>query len=475
MSIFSGLFGGSAVDRLEVSAMNGDVSAQYAIAERYFNGEGVTQDIYKAIHWYAYAAENGHADAIRTFDRLYYYGNNVGYKMMGFWFERECITRTRIPPSVPYKLEPIKYTGNDNPAESIKAMLPWSEVLKSDYKISESELRDINSRKLFIVQRGEGFVFDPHNKSGILTGTDFNGSLDSSELSSDASIPKTPIDIAIRMGIIDKPGVLSMQLIELHKAFGNTIYRDCLGDNTSEDSVKRVFRFAFLKGMEQRVASDTYSNTKRHSSYDFYALREDCLCLDGSVKIITELPCHLDKAICSYTAIADNFASRMVKEKCLPDGHSIVATCLIGDYLAKAKGIASIQIKDYANADMLTMEEMRDIAGHVLLDQCVSNGGEILTSRFTRSCNTNAVVKYKDETRAYLLRATSYPNDIGFWPYELDRLYNGAIAHNCVPYIITASVASQNERHFADGVVMVGDKCKVMFTGSLKLEPEEVE
>ncbi len=233
-------------------------------------------------------------------------------------------------------------------------------------------------------------------------------------------IAVAPIELAVRMGLVPEPGRLSTQLIELHKCFGNTICRDCLGENDSEEVLRRVLRFAFLKGMEQRVANDTYSNTRRHSSYDFYALREDCLFLDGSEKIVTELPHHLDKAICSYTSVADDFARRMLKEKCCPDDcfASVVAVSLIGDYFAKTKGIASIRIKDYSNADMFTMEEMRDIAGRVFLDNCLANGGEILTSCFARSCNTNAVVRYKDETRAYLLRATSHPNTIGFWPYE---------------------------------------------------------
>lgn len=467
------------ISQLLKEAERGAPSAQYELAERYYNGDGVAQDVYRAIHWYAYAAEGGVDSAVRMFDRLYYFGSNVGFKMMGFWFERECITHERIPPSTPYELSPIKYSDGDNTQKQIKAMLPWSMALVTDFKIDTRQCREIKNRKLFIAQVGEGHTFDSSRKSGLLTGTKLSGAIGADDDNTpDMALPKDVVDVAIKQNLIERAGDLNMQIVELHKRFGEEMFRVCQVRLCCADDVRNLIRFAFMKGMEQRVCCDVYSNTRRHSSYDFYMLPEDCFLPDGCPAVITELPHHLNDTILSFAESANSYATAVVQCNVCPSDESrfknvLVSACLIGDYVAAKNRIAEMKIKNYDNANMLTMEELRTVAGGVLLRQCEAEGGKILTSRFARSCNTNAVVQYANETRAYLLRATQYPNTIGFFQYELDRLYEGAMSHNCVPYVVTAAVASTDNAHFNDGVVMVDDGHKVMFTGYQKLEIED--
>jgi TPR repeat protein len=44
-------------------ASHGDAAAEYALAKRYANGDGVEQDYHEARHWFLQAAEQGHVRA----------------------------------------------------------------------------------------------------------------------------------------------------------------------------------------------------------------------------------------------------------------------------------------------------------------------------------------------------------------------------------------------------------------------------
>jgi hypothetical protein len=51
------------VDRQAKAAEHGDVFAQFVLAKRYHNGEGVDKDIAQALKWYRAAAKAGHIEA----------------------------------------------------------------------------------------------------------------------------------------------------------------------------------------------------------------------------------------------------------------------------------------------------------------------------------------------------------------------------------------------------------------------------
>ncbi len=62
---------------IEDSANRGDARAQYALAKLYYNGEGVTKDLTKAVEWYQKAADQGDAKAQLSLGGLYYRGEGV--------------------------------------------------------------------------------------------------------------------------------------------------------------------------------------------------------------------------------------------------------------------------------------------------------------------------------------------------------------------------------------------------------------
>jgi TPR repeat protein len=64
------------VKALKKAAEEGDVQAQYDLAERYDSGNGIEYNSQKAVEWWKKAAENGHQEAKYTLGRSYQYGWN---------------------------------------------------------------------------------------------------------------------------------------------------------------------------------------------------------------------------------------------------------------------------------------------------------------------------------------------------------------------------------------------------------------
>ena len=62
---------------LHWSAKRGKARDQYRLAERYYYGSGVAEDLEKAVHWYHQAAQKRYSKAERKLSRLYKYGEGV--------------------------------------------------------------------------------------------------------------------------------------------------------------------------------------------------------------------------------------------------------------------------------------------------------------------------------------------------------------------------------------------------------------
>lgn len=68
---------GMPFDTLERVALDGDVKAQITLAERYYCGDGVKKDLYRASIWYRRAAEGGFADAQYQFGIMMLDGEGI--------------------------------------------------------------------------------------------------------------------------------------------------------------------------------------------------------------------------------------------------------------------------------------------------------------------------------------------------------------------------------------------------------------
>jgi len=67
--------------------MNKKAEEQFAMGDRYYNGDGVEQEYKQAVYWYTQAAQQGHADAQRNLALCYAKGKGVelDYKKAAHW------------------------------------------------------------------------------------------------------------------------------------------------------------------------------------------------------------------------------------------------------------------------------------------------------------------------------------------------------------------------------------------------------
>lgn len=462
----------NAVDTLLSKAMLGDPQAQFDLAERYYHGQDVEQDVFRAIHWYGYAAANGHEEAVEIFDRLYFHGKNTQNKLMGFWFERECLTHTFIPASIPFELRPIAYRNEDDKDKALKATIPWSRELREIMGDSLNQYSSLSKRTLIEVSLSEGYLFDPSRRGGVAAGDVLSGNP-----SQDIRLMQCAIDVAVKMNLLATKEDAPLQLVDFHKMLAKC-FCDALQRQEAPCGLETMISFAFLKGMEQRVACSVYSNTQRHSCYNFYPAIEECMA-GNFQSFATDLPNHLTKEIRKQLDLTTAYARAVVQSK--PDIRSaddlqclLLTVAVVGDSWATRCCVDRSGIKDYSNADMLTMDEIRKIAGDVFIRQVLlPDGAEILNRNFNRDFQANVLAEIKGERRAYIVRAAVYPEQPAFLPFELDRLYEGARNNGFIPYFVSVLVASANERHFSDGVILIGDETKAMIAACNKLERED--
>jgi len=77
----------SEVDSLILQASQGDPAAQAELAEKYFNGDGIEEDLEQAVYWYKKAAEQGDIDAQTSLSGMYRKGTGVtqDLKWAAYW------------------------------------------------------------------------------------------------------------------------------------------------------------------------------------------------------------------------------------------------------------------------------------------------------------------------------------------------------------------------------------------------------
>ena len=77
---------------------------------------------------------------------------------------------------------------------------------------------------------------------------------------------------------------------------------------------------------------------------------------------------------------------------------------------------------------------------------------------------------YKSFLYDYNEYVRMYP---GVIPLDLDNLYNAAMAEKAVPYYASVSLASADNAHFNDGVILYGDQIRFRVNAVGELEAEE--
>lgn len=132
---------------LRNAAVNGDAAAQFIVASRYFDGDGVARDAAKAAFWYGQAAESGLAPAQYRLGTLYERGSGVAQDtgMALSWYERAA--RQGNVKSM-HNAGVISIAGNAGPADHAKALALFSAAAERGLRDSQFNLAILHERGL---------------------------------------------------------------------------------------------------------------------------------------------------------------------------------------------------------------------------------------------------------------------------------------------------------------------------------------
>jgi hypothetical protein len=126
---------------VELAASAGDPKAQYMLARKYYDGEGVPKNDAEAARWYQLAADQGNADAQTNLGAMYYKGEGVP-KNDGEaekWFRRAA---NQGNPVAQTNLGAIYGNGAGLPIDYVEAYFWWNLAAAQGYKEARKN-RDI--------------------------------------------------------------------------------------------------------------------------------------------------------------------------------------------------------------------------------------------------------------------------------------------------------------------------------------------
>jgi len=235
-----------------------------------------------------------------------------------------------------------------------------------------------------------------------------------------------------------------------------------------------LIRYFFIKAIEHRIMSDLYAETTRGNVCDVFRSPFDI----DLPSYPTNLPKNLEKIVNSHmiegNALAEAIISLMMKDEQYIFGREILnALQFIGQTVGYAVGQENLQFNGYDCSEMLTRNEINEIAGQNFCNWLIQNGFEIEEANFTRDTYQNIVALKEGERIFVLIGAEIAPENPGFIQLDLDNLYNAACEANASPYIASINLGSADDEHFQDGVIIYGDQIRFRVNNFMELEVEE--
>jgi hypothetical protein len=237
-----------------------------------------------------------------------------------------------------------------------------------------------------------------------------------------------------------------------------------------------IIRYFYFKSMENQISYKLFNGT---GLWDVFYSPEE---IEQPV-YRTNLPCHLEEMINFQVNEINDFACDLLQYKnrvCNTAGDIklfwktvLLYIQIIGDIRAERMGLAAKKIGSYSNESMLTIREVREIAGSTLVSQLEASGYEISSFDFGFDPYYNIIAIIHDSTLFILTSAQISPTDPYFRPYELDKLYENSHQNAAIPYYASISVRSVDTSHYKDGVILRGDKTMVRTNAFGELEIEE--
>ena len=234
-----------------------------------------------------------------------------------------------------------------------------------------------------------------------------------------------------------------------------------------------LIRYFLIKAIEQRIVSDLYANTLRSNACDVLWSPVD-LSLE---RYPTNLPKHLENIVNSKQKDAFDLASAIIQElksdRTFFFGREVLnAVQFIGHMVGYNIGQKNSFYKGYSCSDMLTRNELNEIAGINLCKWLKSNGFKVENANFSRDTYQNIIATKESQKVFILLSAEVIPEDPSFTRQDLDDLYHFALQNEAIPYYASVSLGSTNDAHFNDGVLLFGDQAVFKINTIEKLEIE---
>ena len=235
-----------------------------------------------------------------------------------------------------------------------------------------------------------------------------------------------------------------------------------------------LIRYIFIKAIEHRIASDLYAKTSRGNVCDVFRSPFD-ISLDNYP---TNLPKHLEVIVNSRQRDAFDLASAIIQEvesnRAYAFGKDVLnAVQFVGQTIGYRIGKENISYNGYPCSEMLTRNELDDIAGRNLCQWLSNNGFKIESTNFTRDTVQNVIATKDGQQVFVLLSAEIAPETPSFRPTDLDSLYNAAKEAGAIPYYASVSMGSADNAHFNAGVIMYGDEMRFRVNAVGELEAEE--
>lgn len=125
-------------------ATNGDIKAQAELADRYYKGDGITQDYTQAAFWFEKLAETGVAQAQTTLALIYIRGNGVTQdnEKAVYWLTQAAEQRL---PEAQYLLGVAYAEGHGVEQDLVKAFM-WYEIAAAlEYKFAVTAQADLKN------------------------------------------------------------------------------------------------------------------------------------------------------------------------------------------------------------------------------------------------------------------------------------------------------------------------------------------
>lgn len=232
-----------------------------------------------------------------------------------------------------------------------------------------------------------------------------------------------------------------------------------------------LIRYFFIKAIENRIASDIFSETSRGNMCDVFHSPFDI----DMAEYPANLPYHLEKTTNSNQSdgykLADAIVEELDRDLNYSFGESVLnAIMFLGHTIGHRYSQENLTYYGYSCSEMLTRNEINSIAGDNLCKWLNNQDYEIGEANFTRDTYQNIVARKDCELLHILISAEITPIDPVFIPLDIDNLYNAAHDAGAVPYYASVSLGSVDQKHLNDGVLLYGDQIRYRVNAFVKLE-----